>query len=159
MEASFVIALCIVMALYVMIPKRYWRYMSGYVILFDVISSGYAIHMGVATGTVSGLAAGFIAAVGISVMLRTLRLRYGSLRLAINGDTSVPKVAGALLTQSVRWGRSLFKGIFTSGEVAVPDPMDWNWIETSRPHTWSEVLDHIWNRGFGEPPTQVATSS
>lgn len=140
MEASLVIATCIVLAMIIMVPKALWKRLTGYRMAMDAAASSYAVWVGAGTGTVTGLSAGFIAAIGISIFLHVARARYGASRLALNGETSISKIASGLLTQASSWVRSTFKALFTGSPVQAPASLDWTWVEVQPAHTWAELV-------------------
>lgn len=146
MAPSLIIALCIVLALFVIVPKPVWRYLGAYVLITDLVVSGWAISTGVATGTVTGMAAGFIAATGITIMLRVMRARYGSARLAVDGDISMSAVTAAALSQGAHWARAFALSIFRGGRVEAPESRNWSWVETQAPQSWLELASQVLGR-------------
>jgi len=139
MSESMTIAACIVGALIIMVPKKHWRRLTGYVMALDFAASSYAIWIGAGTGTVTGLTAGFVAAIGISVLLRLLRARYGAERLALNGETRVSAVVAGLFSQAAAWSRSIFTAFVRGTKVVAPAPLAWSWIEYLPANSWAGV--------------------
>jgi hypothetical protein len=140
MENAVVIALCMVIALWIMVPKKIWRWLAGYTVFVDIMSSIWLVNTGVATGTVTGMTAGFIAALLVTLAIRAMRYVNGAERFALDGDTSIPKIAAGVATQGVRWTRSIFKGLFTGSAIEAPEPLNWTLVETSVPHSWKDVI-------------------
>lgn len=141
MENSVIIAICMVLALWVMIPKRIWRWLAGYTLLVDLLASAYVIHTGVKTGTVTGMTAGFIAALFLTLTIRGMRYVYGSERIALDGSTSISKIVAGVATQGVRWIRAVVGGLFTGSEVKAPEPMNWSWVEVSPAHGLRDIIN------------------
>jgi hypothetical protein len=141
MSASFIVAVCMVLALYIMIPKSVWRYLAGYVFIWDLLASAYVINMGIATGTVTGLAAGFIAALFITIILRVMRYTAGSVRLALEGDTTFRVIVAGLFTQAIAWIRAIVMALFKGGRIEAPKPLSWTWVEHDAPHSLKDAFD------------------
>jgi hypothetical protein len=133
MDPTFVVAVSIVAALLIMIPKSVWKHVLGYVFLFDFTLSYYAITTGVATGTVTGMAAGFLAAVMFSIVLRVIREFVGANGVTIDGDGSYSTIFAALMTQGAAWARAIFFGLLRGGKIEKPAPINWEWKETRSP--------------------------
>ena len=131
--SGLVIAGCIVGGIFIMFPKHVVRRLAGHVELSDVGFSLYAINTGVATGTASGLLAGFVAAIGISVVLRyAVKPFMGSERLALDGQTEYRYLVAGLASQGIRWGKALWKAVWSKDHAVVPpEPLQWSWVTTS----------------------------
>ena len=99
MQEAVVMAVVVVATIYIMIPKAWRRRIAGYVPLFDILGSAYVVSTYVATGTVSGLAVGVWAALGITLTLRAMRRLLGAERLAVRGETRLAPTIAGLITQ------------------------------------------------------------
>jgi hypothetical protein len=133
MDPTFVVAVSIVTALLIMIPRSVWKHVLGYVVVFDVAMSWYAISTGVATGTVTGMAAGFLAAVMFSVVLRVIREFVGANGLSLDGDSSFSAIVAGVFTQGAAWVRAIFFGLMKGGKIEKPAPLNWEWTEIRTP--------------------------
>ena len=140
MQEAVVMAVVVVATIYIMIPKAWRRRIAGYVPLFDILGSAYVVSTYVATGTVSGLAVGVWAALGITLTLRAMRRLLGAERLAVRGETRLAPTIAGLITQGLRWGKSIFTSLWHRDPVVIaPPPLDWEWVEVQPAMTLRSV--------------------
>jgi hypothetical protein len=142
MDPTLLIAVSIVVALLIMVPKSIWKHVLGYIVIFDFTLSYYAITTGVSTGTVTGLAAGFLAALMFSIVLRIIREFVGANGVAIDGDGSFSAIFAALMSQGAAWSRAIFFGFLRGGKIEKPTPLNWTWTEIRRPF---EGIRSLWS--------------
>lgn len=127
-KSTLAMSLAVVAALVFMIPDRWFKRIAGYVVVCDILASGYIFSSFMGVSAVSAAEIGVFAALGISVTLRVIRLIVGADRLSVNDTTATREVFAHLFSQGVAWSKALTKAI-TTGKVIPPAPLKLEWIE------------------------------
>lgn len=129
----------VVAALLIMFPADWRRKIIGYGVAFDVLGSGLIVSTYAATGAASGLTVAVAAALLLTLTIRVLRAFDGYEIYSIDGETRAAVVAAALITQGVRWTRSIAKSLWNGGVVTAPEPLGGEWVSMKDQWSWRLV--------------------
>lgn len=123
------VAMMVIATAMIMVPRAWRRKVFGYVNLADFIGGFYILSHFAAPGASEALYIGVMSMLGLTIVLRVARAKFGAEKLACNGDTSISAVVAGLFTQGIRWLRAIFKSLFTGKAVERPEPLSWEWVE------------------------------
>lgn len=134
-------AVMIVAALILMVPKNWVRKFAGYQFATDVVMSAYIVSTYATAGAVSGLATAVMAALFLSITLRTIKYLFGFERYEIDGVDSIPELIARLLTQAAAYIRGFVLSIFRKGKVERPEPLGGEW--KLHEGLWHDIKDGV----------------